>query len=170
MTTSLTIPDDDAETLADLREQLHPDTKKRWTFVQLSEWLKESKGIEASREAVRRAVKPIADERRAAAREALTAKLTEKLDAQVGDLDALMGAARALVLTPEGAPLANLDSELVLDTLDGYRKAVETKLKAVGAGKDEVDREAAEKIVDGLASFLGLAFSAGGGAPPTMGG
>lgn len=170
MTTSTIISDELVEQLADLREQVHPDAKRRWTFRQLSEWLRETAGVEASREAVRRAVSPVLAERRAAAREVLQAKLSERLDTQVGDLDALMRAARALVLTPSGKRRKGLDAEVVLDTLDGYRKAVETKLKAVGAGKDDPDPDAGQKALDGLASFLGLAFSAGGGAPPTLGG
>lgn len=130
--TSLTIPDDLVEQLADLRGEVNPKTSRRWTYADLSAFLAEKFSITASREAVRRAVSPVLAERRGIAREAMREQMLTTLPKQAETLDSLMAKVGADALKAKPAARAAL--------ADTYRKMLETKLRFGGIGERlEVD-------------------------------
>lgn len=134
MTTSLTIPDDLVEQLADLRGEVNPKTSRRWTYADLSALLAESFNITASREAVRRAVSPVLAERRGIAREAMREQMLTTLPKQAETLDSLMAKVGADALKAKPSARAAL--------ADTYRKMLETKLRFGGIGERlEIDAD-----------------------------
>ncbi len=112
---------------------------RRRTYRDLSTWLLETHGISASHTAIRRVVEPLRRERAELRRDALRERLTAQLASQVDTLDDLMVKVAALV-TSSGKKKPSPST--VLDALDMYRRAVETKARFSGVGESvKVDLE-----------------------------
>lgn len=132
MTASRTIPESLHQTLTDLYGEIDPATGRRRTYPDLSRWLRDAHGVEASREAVRRLVEPLRRERAEIRREVLREKLAAQLGAQVDTLDELMAKVVGLTSPTNGKKVA---AGVVLEALDMFRRAVETKARFAGVGE-----------------------------------
>lgn len=138
------IPESLHDELFTLYGEIDPATSRRRTYRDLSRWLLSTHNVVASHEAVRRIVGPLRIERAELRREVLRERLLAQIAPQVDTLDELMVKAQAL--TNVGPKGKKPSASVVLDTLDAYRKGVETKLKFAGIGErveaaGEVDAE-----------------------------
>ena len=127
------IPEALHDTLFAMYGDLDPATSRRRTYRDLAAWLESAHGIKVSHMAVRSVVDPLRRQRDELRRDVIRERLVAQLGPQLDDLDELMVKVKALTLNgPKGKKAS---ASVVLDALDGYRKAVETKLKFAGVGE-----------------------------------
>lgn len=154
-----TLPEELIERLAEMYCDTNPATGRRWTLRELavvaSQHLPE--GTDVSRMSVQRAIKPLLEERAAITREALRAKITERVGSQIDSLDDL--------ITKVAANAMNATPMVQRKGLDSLAKAIGMKLRHSGVDANpEVNLSGSAQ---GVADFLGLAFGPGGSeAPP----
>jgi len=125
---SHTIPESLHGELVDLYGELDPVTKKRRGYRELSTWLREVKGVDAGREAVRGVVAPLLEERAAIRRDALRDKLNEKLPSQVEALDKMLDRMKRDV---ERAKTTKARAR----AFNAFRSGVDMKLRATGVAE-----------------------------------
>lgn len=132
------IPDDLIELLADMRGQIHPASKRRWSLRELAAFATEKCGYEVGRGAVQRATAPVRAERAAFAREAAREQIATSLPAQLDTLDEM--------LTKVSEDFVNAaDADDRAAALDAYHKGLALKLRYSGVG-ERVEMEGAVDI------------------------
>lgn len=153
------LPDSLIERLAEMHCDTNPATGRRWTLRELAEVASRQlpEGTDVSHMAVQRAIKPLLEERAQITREALRAKITERVNAQIDSLDDLITkvAANAMTATPM----------VQRKGLDSLAKAIGMKLRH--SGVDDRAELNLSGTPQGVADFLGLAFGPGGRETPS---
>lgn len=178
---SKVIPEDRIDDLVALYGTHDPTTQRRRTYRDLSRWLLNTHGVQASPDAIRHVVEPMLRERAAIRRDLLRERLAAALDDQVDVLDKLMAKVAGL------AKGKRVSAKVLCDALDEYRKAIETKSRFAGVGErvehgvdtstntDDVQtsdarRELAEALAREAAVALRRRAGGGAGEPPDGGG
>lgn len=150
------IPESLVPVLLSMYGEQDPVLGRRRTYSDLVDWLKRKHGVTTSTDSVRRALKGPRAEAAEMRRDMLREQIAKTLPQQLETLDDLMIKAKE-ILRRKG-----VRAPQVLDVLDAYRKAVETKLRFGGitdALKDEDSKKVKlEGDADTLSAMLAKAF------------